>query len=85
MKTININRGEKIYIGEWQEAFCLVRGQQFGLRGEFHDDEAMMAYRLMDAGATPMQACIDMYGHNGRWSLQKQGTNRALILPSEMH
>lgn len=81
MKTVNINRGVKAHVGDWDEAFCLCRGQRFGIYGEFHDDEAQMAFRLQVQGATPMQAAIDMYGHRGRWKRQEQGTNPALRMP----
>lgn len=78
MKTINLNTGVKAHIGDWDEAFCLCRGQQFGIYGEFHDDEAQAADKLKGMGASPMQAAIDMYGHRGRWKRQEQGTNPAL-------
>lgn len=83
-KRVNVNRGLKLHTGDWDEAFCYVRGQQFGIRGEFTDDEAQAAFKLCENGASPMQAAIELYGPRGRFARQVQGTRRALELVSEI-
>jgi hypothetical protein len=83
MKRINVNKGHKIFSGNWDEAFCMARGNYFGLRGPLPDDEADAAIEACEQGASPMQACMYLYGKRGRFARMVQGTNPDLILPGD--
>jgi hypothetical protein len=84
----NINRGSKdrsgpIMAGGWEDMFVMLRGDKFAIRSEFTDDEARDAWALCDAGATPMQAAIELYGRRGKYARVVQGTNPDLKLVSD--